>query len=509
MSFESCKWFNKEKIKISEIIPYFNIDYKYEQNDFFNDIVHYKSNDNINLSKKIIINKIKIKNNKLDELINKKNELIENNNFKKESTKKTTLTKIHKKINNYNKVVKSRCYQIFPSEKQKNIIFNWMKECTKIYNYCVDNFNMNSKDFNLDYTKSKLIIFNNLYGNNNKPAPYDILTDEIRAFCSNIKSCLTNLHNNNINHFKIGYKNTQKSQSILIPSKSINKKGIFINLLKEMKGFDKINIEHIDSDSRLIYDKYFNKFYLKCPLYFDRTTINNRKEIVALDPGEKIFMTYYSFNNCGMIGYNIREKILQYESKIRKLQKIISTKKSNNKRVKNIKRLKRRFHKYYKKIKNIVKELHNKSALYLVKNYNKILLPEFKTSEMVKGIGKKYIKNKLEEIKDKPNNERKIVIKEMYKIRRLNKRVKFVLNMLSHYKFKQHLINKCDEYGCNIEIVTEEYTSKCCSRCGILSDNYKNREKTCISCNLKIDRDLNGSRNILIKNSKGNYKIRS
>ena len=128
---------------------------------------------------------------------------------------------------------------------------------------------------------------------------------------------------------------------------------------------------------------------------------------------------------------------------------------------------------------------------------------------MVKGIGKKYIKNKLEEIKDKPNNERKIVIKEMYKIRRLNKRVKFVLNMLSHYKFKQHLINKCDEYGCNIEIVTEEYTSKCCSRCGILSDNYKNREKTCISCNLKIDRDLNGSRNILIKNSKGNYKIRS
>jgi len=61
------------------------------------------------------------------------------------------------------------------------------------------------------------------------------------------------------------------------------------------------------------------------------------------------------------------------------------------------------------------------------------------------------------------------------------------------------------EYGCEVKIVTEEYTSKCC-RCGILSDNYTNRIKSCSNCNLKIDRDINGSRNILIKNWCGNYK---
>ena len=128
---------------------------------------------------------------------------------------------------------------------------------------------------------------------------------------------------------------------------------------------------------------------------------------------------------------------------------------------------------------------------------------------MVKCFGKKYIKNKLKELQNEPNEVKQAEIKRMRKKKTLSKRTKFVLNMLSHYKFKQHLINKCDEYGCEINIVTEEYTSKCCSKCGILSENYTNRIKTCISCGLKIDRDINGSRNILIKNSEKIYKLRS
>jgi putative transposase len=94
----------------------------------------------------------------------------------------------------------------------------------------------------------------------------------------------------------------------------------------------------------------------------------------------------------------------------------------------------------------------------------------------------------------------KEAVRSIYKKRRLNGRVKFTLNMLSHYKFRQHLINKSNEYGCKVIIVTEEYTSKACTRCGIKSDKYKKRRKKCESCGYKIDRDINGSRNILIKN---------
>jgi hypothetical protein len=58
-----------------------------------------------------------------------------------------------------------------------------------------------------------------------------------------------------------------------------------------------------------------------------------------------------------------------------------------------------------------------------------------------------------------------------------NKRVKFVMQMLSHYKFRQHLKNKCNEYGCEMIVVTEEYTSKTCTNCGKIENNFRKREK--------------------------------
>jgi len=62
--------------------------------------------------------------------------------------------------------------------------------------------------------------------------------------------------------------------------------------------------------------------------------------------------------------------------------------------------------------------------------------------------------------------------------------------MLSHYKFRQHLKNKCNEYGCEMIVVTEEYTSKTCTNCGKIENNFKKREKNCSNCNYKINRDI-------------------
>jgi putative transposase len=74
--------------------------------------------------------------------------------------------------------------------------------------------------------------------------------------------------------------------------------------------------------------------------------------------------------------------------------------------------------------------------------------------------------------------------------------------MSSHYKFKLHLLNKCKEYGSELIEVTEEYTSKTCTNCGTQSNTYsKERIKKC-KCNYEINRDVNGARNIMIKNIK-------
>ena len=103
-----------------------------------------------------------------------------------------------------------------------------MKECTNVYNFCVKLYNDDPFSFNLDYTKSKIVIFNKMYGDKSKPAPYDILTEEVHNFCSNVKSALKNKKNGHIKKFKMKEKDAIKYQTITIPKKSITNKGIYI-----------------------------------------------------------------------------------------------------------------------------------------------------------------------------------------------------------------------------------------------------------------------------------------
>ncbi|MEG4318175.1 MULTISPECIES: transposase [unclassified Microcoleus] len=71
---------------------------------------------------------------------------------------------------------------------------------------------------------------------------------------------------------------------------------------------------------------------------------------------------------------------------------------------------------------------------------------------------------------------------------------------LSHYKFKQTLKHQASKYGCVVVDVTEEYTSKTCSKCGHIHQKLGgNKHFTCPDCGHKLDRDLNGAFNILWK----------
>jgi putative transposase len=385
--------------------------------------------------------------------------------------------------------------------------------------------------------KDKVKIFSDLYKNKRKNTPYDILTDEVRIFFSNLKSCVTNKKNGNIKHYELKTKNTSKSQSIFIPKTSFKSDGFYISHLGKMKGIDKLNISLSNiNDSRLIIDKKNKKYYLCVPYQEQIKDKKDKIRVVSIDEGEKIFLTYFSEIGYGYIGKDIRKKILPIEEKIRRYQRILSNKENDckvingkvlreeklekikkkylkkgkkfernklrvNSNLRNRRHIKNKINKCYKKIKNLVKELHNKTALYLVKNYERILLPKFETQQMVKN--KKYTKEYFNNVLEKKGEEEcKKEIREVYKKRRLNGRVKFVLNMSSHYKFKLHLLNKCKEYGSELIEVTEEYTSKTCTNCGIQSNTYsKERIKKC-KCNYEINRDINGARNIMIKNIK-------
>ncbi|KAE8988064.1 hypothetical protein PR002_g21877 [Phytophthora rubi] len=72
---------------------------------------------------------------------------------------------------------------------------------------------------------------------------------------------------------------------------------------------------------------------------------------------------------------------------------------------------------------------------------------------------------------------------------------------LCHYSFSELLRYKMERAGGKMITCEEEYTSKTCSGCGKLKENLGGSEVyKCVFCGAHMDRDLNGAKNILIKN---------
>ncbi len=121
-------------------------------------------------------------------------------------------------------------------------------------------------------------------------------------------------------------------------------------------------------------------------------------------------------------------------------------------------------------IRNLVKELHCKIVHFLISNFDVILLPSFDTSQMT------------------PRGSRRI-------------RKKSVRQMLtlSHYKFKQRLLDKAEQHGKHVIIVNEAYTSKTVSWTGEVKKNLGGSKTITATDGTSMHRDLNGARGILVR----------
>lgn len=212
---------------------------------------------------------------------------------------------------------------------------------------------------------------------------------------------------------------------------------------------------------KLIMKKHTNEFYLASPI---KIVENNKyeREWISLDPGVRTFMTFYDGESYGEIGKNIHIRLKRLNKEKDQLDSKISGEKKYYRKTK----LKKARAKIYKKIGNIVKDLHYKTINFLSK-YKLVVLPKFKVKEMLPG---------------------------------LNKYVRRSLLDLSHYKFKLRLAEKTSEIGTKLLISNEAYTSKTCTSCGKLNYELGNSKTfNCPSCNLQIDRDVNGARNIMLR----------
>jgi len=259
-----------------------------------------------------------------------------------------------------------------------------------------------------------------------------------------------------------------------------------VNIFKNWKLDDnyylrKIKIkDHLPENfcgSSLSYHNVLDKYYLNVP-YNVNKKFNESNDLCAIDQGVVTPFVVYSPNYTSEIGSNcyklLLKKCIEVDIiKSRMDRKEYYIKKDGNKTYYSVnskrkKQLRKALHRKLTKIKNMKNELHNKTISHLTSNFCGVILPPFEIQEMAGNLHSK-------------------VARSMYN--------------LSFYKFKTKLKAKAKEMNVNVYEFTEPYTSQTCGNCGLLNKDLGNsRLFSCKSCNLKIDRDINGARNIFLRN---------
>ena len=412
--------------------------------------------------------------------------------------------KIEVKVDRLDQVVRSRRVRILPTTKQQVILSLWYDATHHIYNELVSEFNYFHEKYKCTHGDDQFKTAKCLKKNDEFPLnlyklralkmeyfaqkykkyelPYCIITDTIKDFLANVKGNITKIFKRTITDFEMRPKQYFKNHySLPLEAHYTSAKGPYPTVLGEMatneSSFKWSNVQH---DYRLIYDRYTKTYSVHIPKYFDKKDIvTKRKPIAAMDPGMCVFQMIYGLDHVVAIGNNMKplfkERLLKIDELKIKLNLPCRIRNPKTGKVKKVrkKRLKAAIDRHHVKMLNIQKELHHKTCNYLCENYERIMVTNFSSKQVSSKKGK---------------------------LSAMNKRV---LQKLSHYRFRQRLQQKCAKYGCQYLEVTEEYTSQTCGSCGNLNKTLdKSRTFECPYCKTVINRDMNGARNIFIKNHK-------
>jgi putative transposase len=239
----------------------------------------------------------------------------------------------------------------------------------------------------------------------------------------------------------------------------------------------------IEADCRVVYKKLKREWQLPVPIPIERRArAASEANVVAIDPGIRTFATCYDFGNMKIVEWGRKggrargefggtELIDWLCRKTARLEKRSAAAPTARKR----KNLHRAANRVRDKIRNLVDEFHHKLAIWLCTNYDVVLLPVFG----VKGVSRR---------KGLMRGKRRI----------LGTAAVRKLAQLSHYRFRQFLLHKAREYGTEVVVCDEYWTSKACAKCGRLDHDLEAKKVfKCAHCGGVRDRDAGAAHNIL------------
>jgi hypothetical protein len=369
---------------------------------------------------------------------------------KEKTEKEGTKTKEEKNL-------KTIQFRLFPTEEEKKEIHKTQEQYKWFYNssltiiyldyirtqkkleeeYKLSTFTVRDKIVGkYKYTEEKegnLLFQDYVYDENNKEkikpdwmgknVHTRIQRGAINKLVYSINSCLSNKRNGNIREFNMKYLTSKSDTGFMhfedssFPSylKKIESKYWYRDNNKQRRA---VSFEDVFNDKNLskkgveiIYEKKMDRYFLQYPVdvnwfpskdlrYDNQVSFVPSKEnrIISLDPGVRKFMVGYDpKGTCVYIGDGANKRLACL---------LLETDKEEDEHKKYLLR---------RKTKHLVEELHWKTISYLVKNYDTIILPDFRISGMVKG-------------------------------KKMSKMTKRLLQMFSFFSFKLKLKYKCESY---------------------------------------------------------------
>ena len=237
--------------------------------------------------------------------------------------------------------------------------------------------------------------------------------------------------------------------------------------------------ENIDYACKIILDR-LGKFSMAISFYVPTDASAGENQVssgsqdaedwCAIDTGVRTLYTVY----CPKPGcaYKLADKdisrVYRLSLHLDKLMSSVSKEKSKRKKYRKRKASRR----LRARIRNIVTEVHCKVVRFLVTRFRHIVISPFEVSNMISRGGRKITRK---------------TVRQMVSWR--------------HYELRMRLLQAAARHGCKVYIRGEEYTTKACTQCLHIKHNVGGAKVyKCSECNMTIDRDLNGARNIFLKN---------
>jgi putative transposase len=307
--------------------------------------------------------------------------------------------------------------------------------------------------------------------------PKDIRAESVKDIATAYKAAVSNVKRCNIKRFDLGFKSRKLGGHITLDSSSIKRDTD--TTFTVYRRYIKTPIRAAETlpstikTSKLIKTKD-GFWYICIPIKIhveDRTDKN--KGACALDPGVRTFQTLYSEEEVAEFTL-ISSRLQTHDRRVCSIRNAnlsfigdkyyCSRKHASGK----LNRMRKKARRLETKLTNQIKELHSKTINYITKKYKTIFLPSFESQELAR--------------KGKNRTLHRDILR------------------LSHYKFKQALIDKCNLIkGCSVKIVSEAWTTKTCTKCGTINDPGSSKHYACSNCSLSMDRDVNAARNIFIR----------